>query len=51
MAPMRDGGWWPPMAAVLLSAAILVGLAALAFGLARDLALGLLLILAASCAA
>lgn len=48
---MRDGGGWPPLVDALLSAAVLVGLAALALDLMRDLALGLLLILAASCAA
>lgn len=48
---MRDGSGWPPLVDALLSAAALVGLAALALDLVRDLALGLLLILAASCAA
>lgn len=48
---MRDGGGRPPLVDALLSAAVLVGLAALALDLMRDLALGLLLILAASCAA
>ena len=48
---MRDGGGWPPLVDALLSAAVLVGLAALPLDLMRDLALGLLLILAASCAA
>lgn len=48
---MRDGGGWPPLVDALISAAILVGIAALALDLARKLALGLLLILAASCAA
>lgn len=48
---MRDGGGWPPLVDALLSAAVLIGLAALAIDLARKLALGLLMILVASCAA
>ena len=48
---MRDGGGWPPLVDALLSAAVLIGLAALAIDLARKLALGLLLIIVASCAA
>ena len=45
------GATWPRRSAALISAAILVGIAALAIDMMRDLALGLLLILAASCAA
>lgn len=48
---MRDGGGWPPLVDALLSAAVLIGLAALAIDLARKLVLGLLLIIVASCAA
>lgn len=48
---MRDGGGRPPLVDALLSAAVLIGLAALAIDLARKLALGLLLIIVASCAA
>lgn len=48
---MRDGGGWPPLVDALISAAILVGIAALAIDLARKLAIGLLLIFVASCAA
>lgn len=48
---MRDGGGWPPLVDALISAAILIGLAALALDLARKLAIGLLLIFVASCAA
>lgn len=48
---MRDGGGWPPLVDALISAAVLIGLAALALDLARKLAIGLLLIFVASCAA
>lgn len=48
---MRDGGGWPPLVDALLFAAVLIGLAALALDLARKLAIGLLLIFVASCAA
>lgn len=48
---MRDGGGWPPLVDALISAAILVGIAALAIDIMRKLAIGLLLIFVASCAA
>lgn len=48
---MRDGGGWPPLVDALLSAAALIGLAALALDLMRDIALGILLVLYAAGAA
>lgn len=48
---MRDAGGWPPLVDALLFAAVLIGLIAFALDLARKLAIGLLLIFVASCAA